>query len=124
MAATSEATQVVELFQRQNDQGSLHGVLSDGAPVLVPDLAAEAARWPGIASVATAAGFRSAHALPLRLRREVLGAFNLLRAETGALSPAPPLRGRPGGRGRDPPLGDLQRAATVNARSPRERRLG
>ena len=88
MAATSEATQAVELFQIQNDQGPCIECFRTGAPVLVPDLAAEAARWPGFASVATGAGFRSAHALPLRLRREVLGAFNLYRAETGGLSRA------------------------------------
>jgi GAF domain-containing protein len=54
--------------------------------VLVPDLSAAAGRWPRFVPVASEAGFRAAHALPLRLRASTLGALNLFRAETGKLS--------------------------------------
>jgi GAF domain-containing protein len=42
-------------------------------------------RWPNFAPVALEAGFRSVHALPLRLRGQVIGAVNLFRADEGAL---------------------------------------
>jgi GAF domain-containing protein len=86
MAATSEATELVELFQIQNDEGPCLACFRAGAPVLVPDLATEGDRWPLFVPVATGAGFRAAHALPLRLRGNVLGALNLFRAEPGRLA--------------------------------------
>jgi GAF domain-containing protein len=81
MAATSEATEVVELFQIQNDEGPCRDCIHTGAPVNVADLAGEAERWPRFAPVALEAGFRAAHAVPMRLRADVLGALNLFRAE-------------------------------------------
>ena len=50
------------------------------------DLAAADGRWPGFAAVALEAGFRSADAVPMRLRSQVIGALNLFRSEPGALS--------------------------------------
>jgi GAF domain-containing protein len=88
MAATSEATELVELFQIQNDEGPCLECFKAGAPVLVPDLAAESDRWPRFVPVATEAGFRAAHALPLRLRNNTLGALNLFRSEPGRLAKA------------------------------------
>jgi hypothetical protein len=49
------------------------------------DLAAVGGRWPRFAAVALEAGFRSAHALPMRLRGAVIGALNLFRADIGEL---------------------------------------
>ena len=88
MAATSEATELVELFQIQADEGPCLACFTAGEPVLVPDLAAEADRWPRFVPVATGAGFRAAHALPLRLRSTTLGALNLFRGEPGRLTRA------------------------------------
>ena len=86
MAATSEETEMVELFQIQNDEGPCLECFGSGLPVLVPDLSAEGGRWPRFVPVAGVAGFRAAHALPLRLRNTTLGALNLFRAEPGRLS--------------------------------------
>jgi GAF domain-containing protein len=86
MAATSEATVTVELFQAQNDEGPCRDCYHSGAPVNVADLSSEAERWPRFSPVATRAGFRAAHALPLRLRGQVLGALNLFRTEPVPLS--------------------------------------
>ena len=86
VAATSEAMGTVELFQVQNDEGPCRDCYHSGAAVNVGDLAAEADRWPRFVPVATDAGFRSAHALPLRLRGQILGALNLFGAEPVALS--------------------------------------
>jgi GAF domain-containing protein len=85
MAATSEAMEVVELFQVQNDEGPCRDCYRSGAVVAVPDLAEAAARWPRFVPVALDSGFRSVHALPLRLRREVLGALGLFGASPGEL---------------------------------------
>jgi GAF domain-containing protein len=85
MAATSDASELVELFQIQDDEGPCLECYRRQAPVLVPDIAAEAGRWPRFAPVAAEAGFRGVHALPLRLRTHVLGALNLFRQESGGL---------------------------------------
>jgi len=52
MAATSEATELVEIFQIQNGEGPCLDCFTTGKPVLVPDLGAEN-RWPLFAPVAT-----------------------------------------------------------------------
>jgi GAF domain-containing protein len=86
MAATSEATGTVELFEAQNDEGPCRDCYHSGVPVSVADLSSETERWPRFSPVARSAGFRAAHALPLRLRGQVLGALNLFRTEPVPLS--------------------------------------
>lgn len=88
MAATSEATEIVELFQIQNDEGPCRDCIETGAPVNVADLTDEFDRWPAFAPVAVQSGFRAAHAVPMRLRAQVLGALNLFRGEPGLLRPS------------------------------------
>lgn len=86
IAATSEAIETVELFEIQSDEGPCRDCIHGGTPVSSPDLTADADTWPRFVGVATRAGFRAAHALPLRLRGQMLGALNLFRHEPGALS--------------------------------------
>ena len=62
MAATSEAAQLVELFQIQNAEGPCFDCFKTGEAVEVDDLAAAADHWPRLVLIATTAGFRSAHA--------------------------------------------------------------
>ena len=45
-------------------------------------------RWPRFAVEASEAGFRTVHALPMRLRGNVLGALNLFHIEPGDMSSA------------------------------------
>jgi GAF domain-containing protein len=85
MAATSEASSAVELFEAQNGEGPSRDCFHSGVPVSVTDLSTEAERWPRFAPVALSAGFRAAHALPLRLRGQILGALNLFRTEPAAI---------------------------------------
>jgi transcriptional regulator with GAF, ATPase, and Fis domain len=85
VAASSEATRSLELFQLQRDQGPCLDCFHSGTPVSVPDLAAEAARWPAFVGAAQSAGFASLHALPMRLRDNVLGALGLFGTTAGAL---------------------------------------
>lgn len=88
MASTSEAMELVELFQVQNDEGPCLDCYRQGEPVIVADLATADNPWPRFTRYATENGFASAAALPLRLRRRVLGALNLFRDRPGALSGA------------------------------------
>jgi transcriptional regulator with GAF, ATPase, and Fis domain len=87
-AASSQEAGVIELFQIQNDQGPCLDCFRTGRPVTAPDLAEPGQPWPRFAAAATAAGFRSVEALPMRLRDEVIGALNLFRAAPGPLDPA------------------------------------
>ena len=87
MAATSEALETVELFQIQSDEGPCRDCFHTGVPVSTLNLAEDGDRWPRFAPVATAAGFRAAHAIPLRLRGHVLGAMNLFQTEPIPLAP-------------------------------------
>ena len=57
MAASSEQVRLLELFQLQNQQ------------------------WPRFAPMALAAGFCAVHALPMRLRDNVIGALNVFMGD-------------------------------------------
>ena len=77
LAASSEETRSLEVFQLQREQGPCLDCYRSGAPVSVADLRAETARWPLFVEAATEAGFASVHAVPLRLRDNVLGTMGL-----------------------------------------------
>jgi GAF domain-containing protein len=85
LAASSENTRNLEVFQLQRDQGPCLDCFESGSAVIVPDLATEADRWPQFASVAEALGIASVHALPMRLHDTVLGALGLFGATVGRL---------------------------------------
>src|SRR5687768_7390277 len=76
MAATDGRTTMLELFQLQAHEGPCQDCFRKGHPVIESDLGT-ADQWPNFAPHAVAAGFRSVHALPMRLRDEVIGALNL-----------------------------------------------
>ncbi|GAA4264281.1 GAF and ANTAR domain-containing protein [Dactylosporangium darangshiense] len=84
VAASSERTRLLELFQLQTDQGPCVDCFNTGRPVSVPDIRS-AGRWPRFTAAAAEVGFVSVHALPMRLRAEVIGALNLFGVEPGAL---------------------------------------
>lgn len=88
MAASSEQTRLLELFQLQDEQGPCLDCFHGGAAVHCADLRGEDAmpRWPRFAPEAGRSGFAAVSALPMRLRTEVIGAMNLFRAEPGAMA--------------------------------------
>jgi transcriptional regulator with GAF, ATPase, and Fis domain len=88
MAGSDENAKLLELFQLQNREGPCLDAYRTARPIINADLQAARARWPRFAPHATAAGFRSVHAFPLRLRSEVIGALNLFGADVGAFDDA------------------------------------
>jgi len=94
LAATSEETRELELFQLQADEGPCVDCYSTGQPVSVADIEAEADRWPRFVPAALDAGFASVHAVPMRAAGIVMGALNLFGTHPGALSDADLLVGQ------------------------------
>jgi GAF domain-containing protein len=78
VASSSEAMRLLELFELQAQEGPCLDAFRTGEPVEHENLEAGSGRWPAFAAAARKAGFRSALALPLRLRELTLGALNLL----------------------------------------------
>ncbi|MCW2568864.1 MAG: hypothetical protein JWN54_2961 [Mycobacterium sp.] len=86
VAASTEQTRLLELLQLQTDQGPCPESFHTGRPVSVADLSDSNGRWPRFAAEAQQFGIVSVHALPMRLRTDVIGTLNLFDAEPGALS--------------------------------------
>jgi len=86
MASTDERTKMLELYQVQAEEGPCHDCFRHGRAVSDADLS-QAEHWPNFAPRAVAAGFRSVHAFPLRLRQQVIGALNLFGSTTGHMHP-------------------------------------
>jgi GAF domain-containing protein len=81
VASSSDAMRVVELFELQAKEGPCLDAFRTGERVAHENLAAGVGRWPRFATVAAEAGFRSAFALPLRLRDATIGALNVFSVE-------------------------------------------
>ena len=88
MASSSEQTRALELFLLQNDQGPCLDCYRTGQPVIVEDLDIELQRWPRFVPEARKDGFAAVHALPLRLRQDLIGVLGVFGAAPGRLSDA------------------------------------
>jgi GAF domain-containing protein len=86
LASTTDQARVLELLELQDSGGPCLDCFTTGEPVVNIDLAEVQARWPRFQAATSAAGFRSVHALPLRLRGQVIGAMNLFCRDQSNLS--------------------------------------
>ena len=86
VASSSEEARVLELFQLQSDQGPCLDCIRTGIPVTVGTLDEQRRRWPRFVQAAADGGFNAVHAVPMRLRDEVIGGLNLFGSDERALS--------------------------------------
>ncbi len=86
LASSSEQTRLLELFQIQANEGPCLDAYRTGQPVHISNMADATGRWPRFAPEASERGYASVHAVPLRLRRETIGALNLFTDHADGLS--------------------------------------
>ena len=87
VASTSERSRLIGLMQLAADEGPCVDAYRSGRLVTVDDIAATHARWPTFATTAAELGYQSMHAIPLRLRQDVIGSLNLFSDTPGPLNP-------------------------------------
>jgi ANTAR domain/GAF domain len=87
LAASTEHTRQLELFQLQREEGPCLDCYRTGQAVTATDLSKAVDRWPQFVAGAQLAGFASVHALPMRLRENTLGTLGLFGTTVGALNP-------------------------------------
>jgi len=86
VAATHDRSEHLERLQIMTREGPcLDAVRTQEAVSSSDDLDQDAERWPGFVRQARTEGFRTAHAVPMALRGEVVGALGLFGARPGAL---------------------------------------
>jgi GAF domain-containing protein len=86
MASSSERSRMLELMEIQNEEGPCLDAFRSTLPVVAHDLHAHDNRWPRFTPEAIRVGFSAAYALPMRLRNQTIGAFNLFHHEPNAVS--------------------------------------
>jgi GAF domain-containing protein len=94
VASSSEAMRLVELFELQAQEGPCLDCFRTRRPVLNQHLGQVDDRWPRFEPVALEAGFRTVHALPMRLRGDVIGALNLFRTDEHGIAEADVVTGQ------------------------------
>ena len=77
IAHTHESARLLELFELQQQEGPCLDCFATGQVIANIDLTTAADRWPVFTRAARDVGFDTSHAVPLRLRRQVIGALNL-----------------------------------------------
>ena len=85
VASSTEAVRLLELYQLQTEEGPSLDCVRAGEPVLAAELSMATGRWPNFVPQAALQGYFSVHSLPLRLRRETIGALNLFGSAPGPM---------------------------------------
>ncbi|MCW2850062.1 MAG: hypothetical protein JWR90_4036 [Marmoricola sp.] len=85
VASSSEEARLLELLQVQTREGPCFEAVQTGQSIVVHDIEKTRDRWPTFADRATADGFSSVYAFPMRLREATIGGLNLFGSERNAL---------------------------------------
>jgi transcriptional regulator with GAF, ATPase, and Fis domain len=85
IAYTDESARLLELFELQRGEGPCLDCFATGERITNIDLTSAADRWPVFTQAARALGFTTCHAVPLRLRSQVIGALNLFSTRPAQL---------------------------------------
>lgn len=96
VAASTDEVQVLELFQLQQEEGPCLDSYRSGRVVTLSDATRPeyTDRWPRFSATAADVGFAGVHAIPMRLREDVIGTLNLFRVEANELDEASARLGR------------------------------
>jgi GAF domain-containing protein len=86
MAWTVERARLLELFELQVQEGPCRECYATGQAITNIDLTEAVERWPVFTPAAVEAGFGATHALPMRLRGQVIGVLNLFTDDPVRLS--------------------------------------
>lgn len=86
VASTSERSQLVEILQLEAGSGPCVESYRTGTMVVVEDIKALSGRWPEFQAAALSQGFRSVHAIPMRVHGKTIGAMGLFGEQPGRLS--------------------------------------
>ncbi|HEV7212690.1 MAG TPA: GAF and ANTAR domain-containing protein [Blastococcus sp.] len=86
IAHTHESARLLELFELQQQEGPCLDCFATGQVIANIDLATATGRWPVFTQAARESGYGTSHAVPLRLRRQVIGALNLFSTGRRPLS--------------------------------------
>lgn len=80
VASSHETARLLDLYELQAQEGPCLDCYRTGQPVVNHQLAGDEPSWPRFSAHARSLGFDTVHALPLRLRGEVIGAMNVFTA--------------------------------------------
>jgi GAF domain-containing protein len=87
VASTSERSDFIGLMQLDAGEGPCVQACTTGELVTVESADLLRRRWPRFAEASLESGYDGVHAIPLRLRDEVVGSLNLFRETEGPLNP-------------------------------------
>jgi GAF domain-containing protein len=86
VASTSEGSQLVEIRQLRAGEGPCVECYKTGAPVVVEDVASLHGQWPDFQAIALSQGFRSIHAVPMRVHGRTIGSMGLFGKDPGTMA--------------------------------------
>jgi len=115
VASSHESAHLLELFELQNQEGPCLDCYRTGQPIVNQSLSPADNRWPKFGAEARRLGFTTVHALPMRLRGQVIGAVNIFASNAPALTPSEIEIGQA--------LADVATVGLLQERSLREARL-
>ena len=85
LASSHPRIELLELFQLQIDEGPCVDSFRTGSVVTSMDLDQDSHRWPTFVDRIRTEDVNSVHAVPMKLRSEVIGGLNLFRCRPGPL---------------------------------------